>query len=91
MWRVSVIWSPMVNTGLSDVIGSWKIIEISSPRISRISPSDRPRRSRPSNRICPWAILAAGLASSRMMLSAETDLPQPDSPTRATTSPGLTS
>ena len=28
---------PMVNTGFSDVIGSWKIMLISLPRTSRIS------------------------------------------------------
>ncbi len=28
----SAIWSPAVKTGLSDVIGSWKIIEMSAPR-----------------------------------------------------------
>ena len=33
----SAIWSPIVNTGFSDVIGSWKIIAISPPRISRSS------------------------------------------------------
>ena len=32
----SVIWSPTVNTGFSDVIGSWKIIAIRLPRMSRI-------------------------------------------------------
>ncbi len=32
-----MICSPHVKTGLSDVIGSWKIIEISLPRIARIS------------------------------------------------------
>ena len=30
-------WKPTVNTGLSDVIGSWKIIEMSAPRSSRSS------------------------------------------------------
>ena len=33
----SVICKPMVRIGLSEVIGSWKIIEMSRPRISRIS------------------------------------------------------
>ena len=36
---VSPICRPMVRTGLSDVIGSWKIIEMSLPRILRISAS----------------------------------------------------
>ena len=37
-WRMSAseIWRPTVITGLSDVIGSWKIIEMSLPRMSRI-------------------------------------------------------
>ena len=29
----SITWSPQVKTGFSDVIGSWKIIAISPPRI----------------------------------------------------------
>ena len=33
----SMIWSPMVKTGFSEVIGSWKIMEISLPRIFLIS------------------------------------------------------
>ena len=33
----STIWSPTVNAGLSEVIGSWKIIEMRLPRSSRIS------------------------------------------------------
>jgi hypothetical protein len=33
----SAIWSPMVSTGFSEVIGSWKIIAISLPRMARIS------------------------------------------------------
>src|SRR3990170_8949831 len=33
----------------------------------------------------------AGSATRRMMLSADTDLPQPDSPTSATVSPSCTS
>ena len=47
---VSMIWSPMVNTGLSEVIGSWKIIEISAPRMRRSARSDRPSRSSPVER-----------------------------------------
>ena len=35
-------WKPTVNTGLSDVIGSWKIIEMSAPRSCR---SSRRRRA----------------------------------------------
>ncbi len=86
----SMIWKPMVSTGLSEVIGSWKIIAMSRPRISRICSSVRSRRLRPSNRIRPPTTRPAGFASRRMMASEDTDLPQPDSPTSATVSPGLT-
>ena len=33
----SMIWLPMVCTGLMEVIGSWKIMAMSLPRMSRIS------------------------------------------------------
>ena len=46
---LSVIWSPIRITGLSEVIGSWKIIEMRLPRIARISASSRPSRSVPSS------------------------------------------
>ena len=36
----SMICSPIDRTGLSEVIGSWKIMEMSRPRISRISSSE---------------------------------------------------
>ena len=81
----------MVSTGFSEVIGSWKIMPISRPRMRRISSSLSVRRSRPLKRIWPPTIRPAGGATSRMMLSAETDLPHPDSPTSATVSPSATS
>ena len=37
MRSTSVSWKPTVNTGFSEVIGSWKIIEMSAPRILRNS------------------------------------------------------
>ena len=80
----------MVSTGFNEVIGSWKIIAMSRPRISRISSSVRSSRFLPWNRILPPTMRPAGFASRRMMESAETDLPQPDSPTSATVSPGFT-
>ncbi len=86
----SISWSPIDSTGLSDVIGSWKIIETSRPRNSRISSSDNASRSRPQNLIAVALIFVFPLGSSRTMASAETDLPDPDSPTIATISPGLT-
>ena len=43
----SLIWRPIVSTGLSEVIGSWKIIAMSLPRIRRISSSFSLSRSLP--------------------------------------------
>ncbi len=43
----SAICSPTVNTGFSEVIGSWKIIEISLPRIFRIWGGGSSRRFLP--------------------------------------------
>ena len=40
-------------TGLREVMGSWKIIEIFSPRIERISASSFSRRFAPSKRMRP--------------------------------------
>ena len=45
----STICWPMVWTGLSEVIGSWKIIDILPPRSLRRSSADSVSRSRPSN------------------------------------------
>ena len=51
---VSMIWSPIVYSGLSAVIGSWKIIAMSEPRScasrARSSPAD-PRRRSGSSRV----------------------------------------
>ena len=88
-WRriTSTIWLPTVNTGSSDVIGSWKTIAISRPRTRSIvdaalpwtsdSPFQRtsPPTMRPGSSIIPskaWAV---------------TLLPEPDSPTRPSVSP----
>jgi hypothetical protein len=73
--------SPIVVTGFSDVIGSWKIIATWRPRRSRIASSLRWSRSIPSNVDLPADDRPAGLASSRKMASEVTLLPQPDSPT----------
>ena len=76
----SVIWSPTVNTGLRLVIGSWKIIAMRLPRMSRICAGERSSRFRPSNMIWPAAIRPGG-GTRRITDSDSTDLPQPDSPT----------
>ena len=81
----SPIWKPTVNTGLSDDIGSWKIIEMSLPHIWRRSAGAIFSRSRPSNRmrLAGSTRLFSG-ASKPMTASELTDLPLPDSPTSAT-------
>ena len=81
---VSAIWSPMVYSGLSAVIGSWKIIAMSEPRSLRIAGSLLVSRSSPSRRIEP---LSSASRKSRRMDNAVTLLPEPDSPTSATRSP----
>ena len=84
-----MICRPILSTGLSEVIGSWKIMAISRPRMRRISSSVSPRSSRPPKRMEP-RVRAVPAGSSCMTASAETDLPEPDSPTIATISPGWT-
>ena len=90
-WRrsVSPICRPTVSTGFRLVIGSWKIMEMSLPRIARISRSEHSSRFFPFSRIAP-AILPGGSGISRRMDMAVTDLPQPDSPTMASVSPAFT-
>ena len=88
----SVSCLPTVKTGLSEVIGSWKIMPISLPRIVRIRGSDaRARSTSPPGRwkrSRPPAISPPPNSTRRIRLSEETDLPDPDSPTTATVSPG---
>src|ERR1700730_708533 len=83
----SAICAPTVCTGLSEVIGSWKIMAISAPRMARISSVSSLTRSLPSKKMLPAAI-SPGCSISRMMLSAVTLLPHPDSPTRPMIWPG---
>jgi len=88
---VSMIWSPMRNTGFSEVIGSWKIMPMDGPRSVRNSFFDIPTSSRPSKRIEPDAIRPGGSGNRPRMDSAVTLLPEPLSPTMPSTSPGATS
>src|SRR6185369_4078852 len=85
----SSICSPQVMTGLSAVIGSWKIIDMRVQRRSRSRSSLAARTFSPSSRISPPVGFSA-LASRPITVKAITDLPEPDSPTRQTISPGLT-
>ena len=57
----STICWPIVWTGLSEVIGSWKIIDILPPRSVRRSSGERPSRSRPSNRTASPSTVPGGL------------------------------
>src|SRR5438874_2341935 len=85
-WRRSTapIWRPTVSTGLSEVIGSWNTYAMSRPRTSR---SDGPRRPSSSTSSKLTEPVTRALAGSRpVSASAVTLLPQPDSPTSASTS-----
>ena len=81
-----MIWSPTVKLGLSEVIGSWKIIASRLPRRSRKVWSGTSSKSKPSNRIEPETS-AECFDNSPMMASEVTLLPQPDSPTRPSVAP----
>ncbi len=87
MRSVSTIWDPIVYTGFSAVIGSWKMTAIWAPRTLRICCGFRPVSSRPSSLMLPWIRLFSG-RRSRIAIELAL-LPEPDSPTRASTSPGL--
>jgi hypothetical protein len=86
----SASWWPIVSTGLSEVIGSWKIIAIWLPRTSISSAGDSASRSigrsAPRKSASPPTI-RPGSAIRRISESAVTLLPQPDSPTIPSTSP----
>src|SRR6266567_6515321 len=90
MSSTSAIWSPTFMTGLSAVIGSWKIMPIRAPRILRIAARDFARMSSPSSSTRPPATVNWRGGSSAMMAWAVTDWPEPDSPSTHTISPGLT-
>ena len=85
----SVIWLPTVNTGFSEVIGSWKIIAMRLPRMSRIAAGERSSRFCPSNITRP-EVLRPGGGTSRITESDSTDLPQPLSPTMPSVRPRAT-
>ena len=78
---------PIVNAGLRAVIGSWKIIASRSPRRSESAAASSSRRLRPSNVMRP-VTSPGGQATRPITESAVTLLPQPDSPTMQSVSPG---
>ena len=83
----SPIWSPTVNTGLSEVMGSWKIIEMRLPRTARMRSSLACSRSSPWNSTWPALMRPGGDGIRRKSASAVMLLPQPDSPTTHRVSP----
>ena len=85
--RTSAICFSTVATGFSELIGSWKIMPISLPRMSSMVSSLTGTMSRPLSWTAPPTMRAGGSGSRRMIESADSDLPQPDSPTSATVSP----
>ncbi len=86
---VSTIWKPTVYTGFRAVIGSWKMTAISLPRTRWSFCADMPMSSRSPSLALP---LARPLGGSRPSSDIEDCvLPEPDSPTMASTSPGKTS
>ncbi len=87
--RASAIWSPTVKIGVSAESGSWKTIAMRRPRMDARSVSRRPISSVPRNRMEPATRACGG--NSPMVASADTDLPDPDSPTIPSTSPVATS
>ncbi len=84
----SVRKSPMRRTGLMPARGSWKTIDATPVRTSRSRAASAPTRSLPSTRTRPVTRAFAGRRPSAER--AVTDLPEPDSPTRPTTSPAAT-
>ena len=82
----SIIWVSIRSTGLSVIIGSWKTIASWFPRTFRISSSESLSRSRPLKRISPPTTFP-GASTSPRMENPVTVFPDPDSPTRPSTSP----
>ena len=79
-WTASTSCFPIVCTGFSDVIGSWKIIDISSPRIFRSWLGLDVSRSVPFHSASPLEIVFR-LELRPMIVRQVTLFPEPDSPT----------
>lgn len=86
--------TPTVCSGESEVIGSWKMIEILPPRIARITGESASglRRSisspgvRGSRKTISPPVIRPGAGTMRMIACETTDFPDPDSPASATVS-----
>ena len=88
--KVSLIWRPIVSTGFSDVIGSWKIIDISLPPDGAHLALGQLEQILAQNRMRPATMRPGGEAIRRNTESEVTLLPHPDLPTTASVSPGTT-
>ena len=94
--RGSLTWSPIVWSGDSDTIGSWKIIEMCRPRIRRSAmPSGFSLVMSRGGFFVPGAVkrilpdvMCAVFGRMPIIACAVTDFPEPDSPTSATVEPG---
>src|SRR6266550_9380413 len=82
----SASWSPILCTGFRLVIGSWKIIAISLPRISRRRRGLAVSRSSPFQSAVPEEI-AVRFGFRPMMVRHVTLFPEPDSPTMPSVCP----
>ncbi len=85
-----MIWSPIRISGLSAVIGSWNTIAMRLPRRRRSRAAPTLSTFSPWSRISPAEGVKMG-GRSPITALAVTDLPEPDSPTTQTISPGATS
>ncbi len=72
---------------MSELIGSWKIIDIRLPRSRRRLSREYFRMSSPRNFTRVSGLTVARLDKSPMTRRAVTDFPEPDSPTMAIVSP----
>ncbi|COW16194.1 Uncharacterised protein [Mycobacterium tuberculosis] len=73
---------------MSADIGSWNTVPIALPRNRDIALSASPNSSVPCSRTEPRTCAYSGSRPTTAIAAA--DLPEPDSPTIATTSPGST-
>src|ERR1700730_558244 len=80
--KTSSIWRPTGTTGLSAVIGSWKIIAMVVARNCRKRRSLAVSSSSPTSLTLPPVGTSEPLCNSPITVSAVTDLPEPLSPTR---------
>src|SRR5258706_11343370 len=78
----------MVSTGFKERIGSWKIMAMPEPRMSRSVRGSARSRSVPSKSRSSACTFSGGSRTRRMIESAVTLFPDPLSPTSPSTSPG---